>query len=96
MYFTVLFPYVVLCALFVRGITLPGAWQGILYFVLPDWSQLAKPKVIENTYLYSYTVIYQKSDNNKKVIIISKVFRLHLFSDNIFSLHKDTVGSYGL
>ncbi|CAH0726499.1 unnamed protein product, partial [Brenthis ino] len=44
-YFTVLFPYVVLCALFVRGITLPGAWQGILYFILPDWNQLTKPKV---------------------------------------------------
>ncbi|CAH2104897.1 unnamed protein product [Euphydryas editha] len=44
-YFTVLFPYVVLCALFIRGITLPGAWQGILYFLLPDWNQLAKPKV---------------------------------------------------
>ncbi|OWR51867.1 proline transporter [Danaus plexippus plexippus] len=44
-YFTVLFPYVVLTALFVRGITLPGSWQGILYFVLPDWKQLLNPKV---------------------------------------------------
>ncbi|CAK1549706.1 unnamed protein product [Leptosia nina] len=44
-YFTVLFPYVVLFALLVRGTTLPGAWQGILYYVLPDWSQLTKPKV---------------------------------------------------
>ncbi|XP_041979287.1 sodium-dependent proline transporter-like [Aricia agestis] len=44
-YFTVLFPYVVLCALLVRGTTLPGSWQGILYFVLPDWNQLQNPKV---------------------------------------------------
>ncbi|XP_045768318.1 sodium- and chloride-dependent glycine transporter 2-like [Maniola jurtina] len=44
-YFTVLFPYVVLLALFIRGVTLPGAWQGILYYVLPDWYQLTKPKV---------------------------------------------------
>ncbi|CAH2066295.1 unnamed protein product, partial [Iphiclides podalirius] len=44
-YFTVLFPYVVLFALFVRGVTLPGAIQGILYFILPDWTQLKKPKV---------------------------------------------------
>ncbi|XP_038207246.1 sodium- and chloride-dependent glycine transporter 1-like [Zerene cesonia] len=44
-YFTVLFPYVVLFALLIRGTTLPGAWQGILYYVLPDWSQLTKPKV---------------------------------------------------
>ncbi|CAG9567403.1 unnamed protein product [Danaus chrysippus] len=44
-YFTVIFPYVVLTALFIRGITLPGSWQGILYFVLPDWKQLLNPKV---------------------------------------------------
>lgn len=44
-YFTVLFPYVVLFALFIRGVTLPGAGQGILYFILPDWSQLKNPKV---------------------------------------------------
>ncbi|XP_034829151.1 sodium- and chloride-dependent glycine transporter 2-like [Maniola hyperantus] len=44
-YFTVLFPYVVLLVLFIRGVTLPGAWKGILYYVLPDWYQLTKPKV---------------------------------------------------
>ncbi|VVC86792.1 unnamed protein product, partial [Leptidea sinapis] len=44
-YFTVLFPYVVLFALLIRGTTLPGAWQGIMYYLLPDWSQLKKPKV---------------------------------------------------
>lgn len=44
-YFTVLFPYVVLCVLLVRGVTLQGAWQGILFYILPDWGSLAKPKV---------------------------------------------------
>ncbi|XP_053625829.1 sodium-dependent proline transporter-like [Plodia interpunctella] len=44
-YFTVLFPYVVLLVLFIRGVTLPGAWKGISFYILPDWSQLAKPKV---------------------------------------------------
>ncbi|XP_068620782.1 sodium- and chloride-dependent glycine transporter 1-like [Battus philenor] len=44
-YFTVMFPYVVLFALFIRGVTLPGAQQGILYYILPDWSQLKNPKV---------------------------------------------------
>ncbi|XP_004929221.1 sodium- and chloride-dependent glycine transporter 2 [Bombyx mori] len=44
-YFTVVFPYVVLCALFVRGVTLPGAGKGILFYILPDWKQLMKPKV---------------------------------------------------
>ncbi|KOB63332.1 Transporter, partial [Operophtera brumata] len=44
-YFTVIFPYVVLCVLFVRGVTLPGAWKGISFYILPDWGQLAKQKV---------------------------------------------------
>ncbi|XP_075992038.1 sodium- and chloride-dependent glycine transporter 1-like [Anticarsia gemmatalis] len=44
-YFTVAFPYVVLTVLFIRGVTLPGAWKGILFYILPDWGQLKKPKV---------------------------------------------------
>ncbi|XP_063376051.1 sodium- and chloride-dependent glycine transporter 1-like [Cydia fagiglandana] len=44
-YFTVVFPYVVLCVLFIRGITLPGAWQGIIFYVWPDWQKLANSKV---------------------------------------------------
>ncbi|KAL4715168.1 hypothetical protein ACJJTC_012215 [Scirpophaga incertulas] len=44
-YFTVSFPYVVLCILFFRGVTLPGAWQGILFYIWPDWEQLKNPKV---------------------------------------------------
>ncbi|CAG9784591.1 unnamed protein product [Diatraea saccharalis] len=44
-YFTVSFPYIVLCILFIRGVTLPGAWQGIKFYILPDWEQLKNPKV---------------------------------------------------
>ncbi|KAL0894566.1 hypothetical protein ABMA27_013138 [Loxostege sticticalis] len=44
-YFTVIFPYVVLCCLFIRGVTLPGAWNGIKFYIFPDWEQLKNPKV---------------------------------------------------
>ncbi|GBP36807.1 Sodium-dependent serotonin transporter [Eumeta japonica] len=44
-YFTVSFPYIVLLILFIRGITLPGAWQGIQFYTWPDWRQLTEPKV---------------------------------------------------
>jgi hypothetical protein len=39
-YFTALFPYVVLLTLLIRGVTLEGASEGILYFVKPDWPKL--------------------------------------------------------
>jgi len=39
-YFTALFPYAVLITLLIRGVTLPGAEEGILYFVTPDWNKI--------------------------------------------------------
>ncbi len=38
--FIALFPYVVLITLLVRGVTLDGADEGILYFVRPQWDKL--------------------------------------------------------
>ncbi|XP_024085756.1 sodium- and chloride-dependent GABA transporter 1-like isoform X2 [Cimex lectularius] len=39
-----LFPYIVLIILFVRAITLPGAGQGLFYFIYPQWEKLLYPK----------------------------------------------------
>jgi len=44
-YVTAMFPYVVLIILMVRGFTLDGAMQGIIYYVTPVWDKLLSPKV---------------------------------------------------
>lgn len=49
-YFTAIFPYVVLFILLIRGVTLPGAWTGILFFITPQWSKIYDPNVSTHKY----------------------------------------------
>lgn len=49
-YFTALFPYVILTILLIRGVTLEGAGNGIYFFLKPDFSRLADPQV-QNFYI---------------------------------------------
>ena len=44
-WFTALFPYLVLLILGIRGWLLPGAEIGIRYYIIPDWSRLADIQV---------------------------------------------------
>ena len=47
-YFTALFPYVMIFALMIRGVTLPGAMNGLSYYIKPDFSKLYSSQVIIN------------------------------------------------
>ncbi|XP_035241072.1 sodium- and chloride-dependent GABA transporter 2-like isoform X1 [Anguilla anguilla] len=44
-YFTATFPYLMLLVLLIRGLTLPGALQGVLFYLYPDPTRLADPQV---------------------------------------------------
>lgn len=44
-YFLAIFPYIVLFILLIRAVTLPGAVDGILYFITPQFDKLLSAKV---------------------------------------------------
>ncbi|GFS85328.1 sodium- and chloride-dependent glycine transporter 2 [Nephila pilipes] len=44
-YVTATFPYFVLLCLLIRGLTLPGAWNGISFYLSPNWEKLLTFKV---------------------------------------------------
>lgn len=47
-YFTAIFPYFILIALFINNVQLPGAKDGILYFLTPRWDKLLEVQVWVN------------------------------------------------
>lgn len=49
-YFTATFPYFILFALLINNMQLPGAKEGVLYFVTPVWNKLFEVKVKSSVY----------------------------------------------
>ncbi|KAK4475589.1 hypothetical protein MN116_000865 [Schistosoma mekongi] len=47
-YFTGIFPYIMLTILLIRSVLLPGAKDGVLYYLTPDFSRLKDPQVWAN------------------------------------------------
>lgn len=57
MHFCAPFPYLVLLVLLIRGVTLPGALEGIKFYIIPRWEKLATFQVSCST---AYKVIRSK------------------------------------
>ncbi|KPP74434.1 sodium- and chloride-dependent GABA transporter ine-like, partial [Scleropages formosus] len=47
-YFTALFPYVILVALLINNVQLPGAMKGIEFYIIPEWDKLKSLEVWVN------------------------------------------------
>ncbi len=45
-YFTATFPYLMLVVLLIRGLTLPGAKNGIIFYLYPDPTRLTDPQAL--------------------------------------------------
>ena len=60
-YFTATFPYVILTALLVRAITLPGSYDGIVFYITPVWDKLLSPSVwgdASSQIFYSFSLAF--------------------------------------
>lgn len=82
--YLVILPVILLFVLIIRAITLPGAWDGLRYYLVPDWSALLDLNIWAAAYgqiffslgiLFSIMVTYgsylnQETEVTKDVIII--------------------------
>ena len=56
-YFTAIFPYFILTAFLINGLTLPGAMKGIEFYIKPNWTQLTNAKVWVNAAVQNFNGI---------------------------------------
>ncbi|XP_071081857.1 sodium- and chloride-dependent glycine transporter 1-like [Haliotis cracherodii] len=73
-YFTAIFPYVVLLILFFRGVTLPNASEGIYYFIVPDFARLGDARVWKDA---ANQIFFSMSIAGGGLVTLSSYNRFH-------------------
>jgi len=91
-YFTALFPYFVLFIMLGRGVTLPGALDGILFFITPQWEKLLEIEVWYQALSQSF---FSLSVGFGSIIMFSSYndFRHNVFRDATIISITDTFTS---
>ena len=86
MWFTALFPYVVLSILLVRGATLPGAAKGVEYYLKPNVTRLATSEV-STTFLFFNIMIIMVTEINA-TFFVALFLRVHLWIMSDLSFYR--------
>lgn len=73
-YFTAIFPYVMLTILLIRGVTLEGAGEGIKFYLTPKWEMLADPRVWSDA---ATQIFYSLSTCSGGMIAMSSFNKFH-------------------
>ncbi|XP_077293648.1 sodium-dependent nutrient amino acid transporter 1-like [Arctopsyche grandis] len=91
-YFLAIFPYIVMFVLLIRAVTLPGAKNGIIYFIEPDFDKLLDPSV---WYAAVTQCFFSLSVCFGNVIMYSSYnnFRHNIYRDAMIVTSLDTVTS---
>ena len=89
-YFTSLFPYVLLFILLIRGLTLDGAWDGIKYLFIPNWELLKNSQV----WIEAVTQIFYSYGLGNCVIIGNCVYHTNLVLNYSTTINYLALGSY--